>query len=574
MVTIYTKNTRVSLDLDPDSTFEITHEQPMLDTTHTPVPFSTSICFLPSPRNKEVFGFLGGTMLLEPSVKQLEVDICLSGLKILSGTLIYDAYEDGMLKYSFSGRNLEDDWSAKIWTQVNPTLSTIPGSYTVDRKLEYIQGVKNATHFLAAPVLINKSATAQTVYDLCAWAEKVEPSIKFHNWPSQGNVIFTPVFRISLILEKIMKNITMDDALILPYGKLAIIAQYKPDGNYNEVGIPLLGEYDCQKMLPDISVYDVVQNLLRMFCAAIYKDDTQFRLITAKTILQDSGFKDWSDKIADTATLSKEEATGYILQYNNSDEDNTYDVSNLSSDLSTGDVIYADSLHNLVNSFGLHRKDDPDAEDIDESYKGVRHSVTKDIYSGKHVPTPRPYVAELTVCDILYHHNPKIGTTTSGDDNSFDNSIDFNLVRCLPETAAREDGGYTPRLCPVIEPSTIGSPRGTDTYIGLLVNNQLVDKGVTFNPAATIDNQADADCGISLAPDALFDVYHKDFADWLAKERQVVSLDLKLSIDDIVNFRMFQKVYFHHRLWLVKKLTLTLSASSELIRASGDFIAL
>ena len=149
MISIYEKASRLRLDMDPDSTFEITHEQPMLDTTHTPVPFSTSISFPLSERNKLVFGFIGGAMLLEPSVKSLEVEIHIGGLKMLSGILLYEGFEDGQLKYAFSGRNLEEDWNAKVWTQVNTLTSTIPATYSTERKLEFIRGIKNGFHFLA-----------------------------------------------------------------------------------------------------------------------------------------------------------------------------------------------------------------------------------------------------------------------------------------------------------------------------------------------------------------------------------------------------------------------------------------
>ena len=179
------------------------------------------------------------------------------------------------------------------------------------------------------------------------------------------------------------------------------------------------------------------------------------------------------------------------------------------------------------------------------------------------------------MCDLIYHHNPIIDTSVSESGDSFDNSIELNLVRCLPECAALIDGGYTYRMCPVIEPATIGSARGNDVYIGILTNNQLVDKGLSFAADAhPLKNTPDADCGLSLAPDALYEAYHKQFAEWLAQDRQVISADLNLSALDVVNFRPYKKVFLKNRLWMVKKLSLTMSASSELIKASGEFIAL
>lgn len=575
MITIYEKATRLRLELDPDNTFEITHEHPMLDTTHTPVPFSTSISFPLSERNKLVFGFLGGAMMLEPSVKSLEVDIHIGGFRMLSGVLLYEGFEDGLLKYSFSGRNLEEDWNAKIWTQVNPLTSTIPAAYTTTRKLEFIRAIKEGTHFLAAPLLINKDATEYTVYEACNWAEKVEHSIKFHNWPGQDNVIFTPTFRVQLLLEKILKNTILDDAILPAYRQLAIIAQYKPDGNYNEIGIPLLAGYDCQNMLPDITVYNLIQNLARIFCAAIYKDGDSLRLIAAKTILEDPDFVDWSGKISDVASFSREASTSYVLKFSNSDEENVYDLKNLSEDLDDGDIITAESFLKVIKGLGRNSAADEDTEEVLEGFKAVRHGVSQDIYSGRYTLLARPYNAHFPVCDLIYHHNPVVDTSVSESGESFDNSIDFNLVRCLPECAIRQEGGYSYRMCPVIEPATIGSARGNDVYIGILTNNQLVDKGLSFAAnASAFNNTPDEDCGLSLAPDALYEAYHREFAEWLATDRQVISVDLNLSPLDIVNFRPYRKVLLKNRLWLVKKLSLTMSASSELIKASGEFISL
>lgn len=553
MITIFTDGQQ--LDLDPSGSFELTYEQPMLDDTHAPVPFSTSIGLLPTPNNKKILGFLDA-MLLEPNVRRLQADIFVGGFKILSGILVYDGYEDGVLNYSFSGKNLEDDWSGKIWTLVNPTISTIPAQYTITRKLEFIRSMKNGGHFLAAPILVNKNAVAKTVYDaLSSYAEKVDPSIKYHNWPNSDYVIFSPVFRMNLIIEKILKKITLDNAFSLDLGDLAIIAQYKPDGHFNQIGIPLLSSYDCQKMLPDLSVYQVVQNLARMFCAALYRDGERYRFLAAKTVLNSDTVLDWSDKVStDEYSLGKEPATSYILKYENSDEDNTYDVTNLSSDLEDGDITTYSSFKSLIAAFGT------------TELKAVRHAVTKDIYSGRRADLGNENY--VTNCDMIYHHNPAIDTSSGEEESSFDNSIEFNLVRCIPEAIA---SGTTSqfKLAPIIDAPTIGEARGTDVYIGVMANNQLVDKGYSFTPLG-----ADANLGVSLATDVLFDKYHAEFADWLSKDRQTLSADLKLSIRDVVEFRMYNKVRFASRTWLVKKLTLNFAIDSDHIEATGEFVAL
>ena len=66
MITIFSAGQQ--LDLDPSGSFELSFEQPMLDDSHAPIPFSTSIGLLPTPNNKRILGFLDA-MLLEPTVK-------------------------------------------------------------------------------------------------------------------------------------------------------------------------------------------------------------------------------------------------------------------------------------------------------------------------------------------------------------------------------------------------------------------------------------------------------------------------------------------------------------------------
>ena len=79
----------VSLDIDPSYEFEIEMENPMLDDTHIPIAYSTSIAFLPTAKNKAAFGYLAA-MYREPEVKQLSVSIHAGGIPLFWGRLEYD----------------------------------------------------------------------------------------------------------------------------------------------------------------------------------------------------------------------------------------------------------------------------------------------------------------------------------------------------------------------------------------------------------------------------------------------------------------------------------------------------
>ena len=84
----------VSLDLDPSAEFEVEYENPMLDDSHIPVPFSTAVTILPSASNCKILGYFPA-MMLEPAVKNLAATIEVGGVPLLTGTLVYDSIEEG-----------------------------------------------------------------------------------------------------------------------------------------------------------------------------------------------------------------------------------------------------------------------------------------------------------------------------------------------------------------------------------------------------------------------------------------------------------------------------------------------
>lgn len=102
-----------SLDLEPSAEFELEYENPMLDDSHIPVPFSTSIAFLSTPVNCKVFGYLSA-MMLEPSVKKLSAVIEVGGSPLFYGTLLFDSIEEKHLNYTFAGRDIQVEWSKKL----------------------------------------------------------------------------------------------------------------------------------------------------------------------------------------------------------------------------------------------------------------------------------------------------------------------------------------------------------------------------------------------------------------------------------------------------------------------------
>ena len=102
------------LDLDPDLSFALEIENPMLDDSGMPTAYSTQISFLPTPANLRAFGYFD-MLMMDPQVKTLAAELWICGVMMFSGTLVYDSIEDGKLNYTFSGKDIESEWSKKIW---------------------------------------------------------------------------------------------------------------------------------------------------------------------------------------------------------------------------------------------------------------------------------------------------------------------------------------------------------------------------------------------------------------------------------------------------------------------------
>lgn len=76
----------------------------------------------------------------------------------------------------------------------------------------------------------------------------------------------------------------------------------------------------------------------------------------------------------------------------------------------------------------------------------------------------------------------------------------------------------------------------------------------------------------AITPDALWDKYHKAFAQWLGKTRQRVAVDVNLTPVELHNFRLYRPVYFRGRKWIVAKLSVTAAAGSDRVSTRGEFI--
>lgn len=553
----------IYLDLDPEADFEITIDNPIFDDDTVPVPFSTSIAFLPTPVNKQAFGYLDA-MMLAPEVKSIAASIIIKGVPLFSGTLIYDSIdEDGRINYTFSASDFEDLWSKKIHE-----LTGYPGTVSDDYGIEQWREDFFADRIpgIHPPIVMSASLVAETASQTPS-GENGRPFTtfnrngKFGNFPKVG--IFSPsgqvvpAFELQTIMQRAEALTVSPDTS----RQLSMIILFGTEGGRT------LGPHKNfpASTLPDVTLVEFIQAVCHMICAFVFTDGSGCRIVSFDDI-DGAQAIDWDRKISDIYSCTAEEAENYELLYSE-DEDNKI----------SGTLEEAKSLSAVF-----------DYADTDE-YTAVRHLPTKDTFSlKKNIGSIRAYdsasgryTIQGSTDEILIDRlNPSEGMVTNSVRTDKVRSIDigFTLSPSAPVSVKwtystnPSRNWYIARMMPVISFSASAN-RSKDMYISIYGNGQAGDNGVVFASPDT-PGSADATIADPISAEALFERHHMSFAAWLATDRQVIIADLNLSIPDIASFRMWQPVMIRDRRFIVRKLALRMLASSDSVASTGELVSL
>ncbi len=560
MVDILT-DTGVFLDLDPEAEFEITIENPLLQEDRIPVPFSTAISFLPTPANKAVFGYLD-TMMLEPTVKQLGASILVGGVQLYTGSLVYDSIdESGRINYTFSGKDLKTAWGAKIWETPGLTWPDYEyGALLAALKADQIPGVHLPP--VVDRALVGTPGFRATPSGYRPGTGQVNYNQKFRNQPDALSFSeIVPAVEIGRILGSAVSFQDISDAS-------AFLQQAVVFGTNWSAGFPETKasyyDYDVAKTLPDITLADLLLDVCRMFCATVFQDGACFRMMPATDVLEPASPLDWDSKVSNTFRSSREGKTGYELDF---EQDPS--TSEQNSDVDTKE---AATLSGVLGS-------------AIEDYDAVRHTGLDDLYSLKRADPVQINNLQGTsigiATEILIDRCDRAGAKqeAEGTEETEKVSIGLHLAKCAPvrrywiQTMNVRTLRSDIRMAAMLTLPAYGAERPTDVYIALYGNGQACDKGVVIADPDSAES-ADQTIGASLAPAELFERYHQAYAAWLAKDRQLLSVDLNLSVMELAAFRMWQAVRVRSRNFLVSKLSVRVSAAANGVDVSADLISL
>lgn len=558
MIEIIT-DTGTELDLATGCEFTVEMESPLLSEELMPVPFSTSIAFLPTQRNMTVFGYIGA-MMLEPSVKALSVTIFAAGIPVMKGSLLYDGIEDGKLNYTFAGKNIDDVLTGNIsetteLTKTNnstDTLKMIIASRMGDRSLDF-----------GTPMLVNTQQTGKI--DTPGEDQEVEPDVKFKNYTHKTiDTPFAPAIKVSAILNGKLNTCKLPPTCQKLYSSLAVLGLHSTENSVNGYHIDNEEEpyIDIADKLPECTVKEFVYNIIKILCASVWEDNGSLYLRHNSDIIENDEFDDWTEKISDIYSISYSDGEKYSFAYADDESKDIYDP-NLNTQTPLDNYM---GVRDLICTFGS----DNDAV--------MRDSDTKDIFCVN---------KQYQLADSIFRYNGESCRLSGDNSESKTKEVksDFHLVRCIPVNCRQNNAQQLGKIlmCPRIEFPALNGERPKDIHIGVLSHNQLTDKGqIPYGSQLYEDDFVDAEylpechpnlkTGLSIIPGDLMNGPHKAYSSWISRRKQIVKADLNLSIQELSSLKLYKKVYFCGRYWLIKKITCTYL--SDRIECSGEFASI
>lgn len=588
MVNIYSEGE--ILDLAPGQDILVSVTNPFFEGDRVPVAVSIPIEFRMTETTRRIFQYASGPMM-KPQREKLPAEFVSDGVKLWSGELQLDELSDDMNPhYTFVGAEFEE--------VVSGSIANIP--YPLYKDVEPKKMVNDARNDIypefGLPTIINKEFVAKNNYRTSTSPQanpECSSTNKYANWLWATIPYVTPALKVKYILEKILPGIKCESKEInLLLNHLAILGLYKSDKRNNRYGVeynysdrvPVICTLDLADSLPKMDAKDFVLNFLKMTCSTLYCDGRHYVMRSNKSIVSSLEFLDWTAKTSDLYSCTIEAGKKYSLKFKNEPDD-----------------------------YGEKYSDDPDEEPenvysymtmkeilakIKQSpgYVLAKHLPTGDVFSGKKINAilysgSRDYwydtIVEASMLDIVHQagFNQK-KEVINKKMQDYDCSIDFMIPRCIPiETYPVIRVDYTGVLppaiglnavVPIVEFPTCGETRPDSVYMGLLIRNNFVDKGIYFSrPIPSEEPGDEITSDLSLALDGyngLYETLHKPFAEWLCKDKNPRKINLKLTVHDVANLKIWMKYMFYNQLFFIRTIDFSFNTSSSKLETTAEIV--
>ena len=587
-------------DLLPDTEITLEYENPFLATDHIPAPYSLTYELPLTPRNRMLFGFPDRAT---SAVKKtsLESRIMFAGVEITSGQQTVEETND-TISVNYNGAVFPDDIRKflQYHTLGEISLGTLEynngtgrrsGLYTYSSR-ENVAKAYNETLLnwtketfpdMVAPTIAirHEEQDFEQSHLTREWFINNYEDPNGYIWGVLGGVGYTrgftfskilPAFRIGWLLDHLLEghvrnNIYNEGELrrCMLLSRWHPAYQVKDDSPVYEID-PATLEVTVKfaNFLPSIPGNEFLTEMLKLPCATLFIKGSEYSIELNRDILVRPVVHNWSDKMIGTPTLSLEAGQKYVCGY--SEDDGTVPEERVITSVETIQDMYTDS----------------EKTTSEEDLGTYRITTTGQIIEAL-FDTGSPNVCRYKVLRQQMNRSERKEETEEEDDTqTYDNTFNGKVLktnlrmRFPPAIGMTSTDPKLKQLYYMPEGEPIDKQRPEELTVGLYMGmcfqvepNPPFANGKLYPYLSHVNYDAHGNRKgtLSLAfggEYGLFEHYHREFAAWVEKPKQVLKASFLLTPWDLHNLDLRDKFYIRGRLYFIRTLSVTLQTNAIL----------
>lgn len=585
------------IDLSDDISIDLVFENPLFSSDRIPATYSLSYDLPLTPRNRQVFGNPDRVAAAGDRFRERPARILFAGIEIASGVQTVEEISD-VITVNFSGSILPANLNRKLY---KVEMDKIPLSYNGDHALETSMTVWDGTlrrnmtdpdaPFFAPPVAIKDVEWLERDPDnpedflLNTRARWINPMhLEHHSYEHYLKdteerfylLKILPAVRVWYLFDKIFgDNLERNIFKEGEWKKLSLQTLWHPSYNITDnlpCWTPDIDEWGntgytvrLQDFMPDISAADFVVEMLKLPCASMYIHGDRFSVEYNDDVLNRDVVRDIRpDQLIGTPVISREAGQRYTVGFADSEE----------GEQPEGEI---KEVENILE--GIH-------------YMASRGFLSDGTGTVTSVRVQNPRQVQTIILDnesrayyaVKQEDMPDEETVAETEkdeeteDGGYDMTVNAKRVRCVANRYWLNDDDigvnwYHHILCPEIE--AIGTERSDELLIGLWqglqseIQQWSMTSGYTPNtfPALSATNHGangERYGDLSLywhGPDGLL-ARHERFAEWLAKDRMVVTTEVLFTALDLHELDLRDKFALHGRHFFIRTMNVSLKKNS------------
>lgn len=562
----------VAMDLPSDLRIQLTIENPIFSTDRIPVAYTTNIDFPATQTNLKVFGFQD-KLFIRPAAVKIPATLYVDELRIVDGMLCFDSFEDRMIRASFVGAQIEDFLSKDLSSVTMQ--QWLFGPLTNDEKLRYASLLESSAQgnevFACGPVAItaypniagdylNDLYTDGSYYrEVAIGNPATDHRIDFYGYQY-------PAVRLPYIIRQLLSdNVQIDGINLDELNDIVLITSSKIGGDpstYQDTGglvkvsdSPEQYSFPLSASMPKIQSGDLLKDLMKMFCLSIYVDNGQYAIRPNMNIINGGDFDDWSKNISEDYAISVEKGKSYQYGYSN--------IEGVS--LPMDSVIEVENIWNMMTDVGDF-KETTYFKIIAGGDIYLRSGFERIGDDGK---TYQEYQFEMILPGGMEDNQ-------EDDEETYDSMVKMSLSRSVMGILTRKDntGGTGRRWINTlyVNESNTGE-RSSQLHIGIFIGRQamLVQDTPFGNPENSWTTRGSYPAIVTSPYDmfgnkyanvnlywggtgGLFNLYHRQFAEWIRTDRVLFRTTVNLSVIDLKNLQLFRKKLIDGKKFLIRQI--------------------